>query len=82
MLDIRKKEKKVKEYRALKRMGSCNLSHIRRMFCRSSMVITFGVFNDKGAFILSALINNGSLSFLNGVVSKPYMIKEALMAAK
>ena len=82
MLDIRKKEKKVKEYRALKRTGSCNLSHIRRIFCKSSMVLIFLVFRDKGAFILSALINYGSRSSLNGVVSKQYIIKEALMAAK
>ena len=82
MLDILKKEKKVNKYKALKTMGSCRESQMQRMFCKTSIVISFWDLNDNGAFIFKALINKGSLSSLNGEVFNPYMIKEALMAAR
>ena len=42
--------------------------------------VVFG-FNVKGALMRKAFINRGILSSLKEMVSKPYMINEARMAA-
>ena len=81
MLDNLKNEKYVNRYKALNTTGACKVSQMRIMFCNISIEMLWFGFNVKGALMRKAFIKRGILSSLKEVVSKPYMINDARMAA-
>ena len=81
MLDILRKEKFVKRYKALYTMGCSKALQVFTILSRRSVTSTGDTLGAKGLVNFKDLMNKGILSSLNGKVDKPCMTCKALMAA-